>query len=346
MPCRLTQVKGHANSAGLQSGDRLHVVNGENVEQLSHDEVVQLITSAPNGRLKLCVSSCGHESYCSSTSDAEEDETQHSHLSRYPDSDDSSSCTSTSSTLAGYGCRKSCGHRHSRQRKPLTNRAKRNVRTVLRPSQTYEHRVPSTRSRRTKRTYTVNSDGEPTERKVSHQSRIGQFKSIDNLLLPTTDDDELLLHQHYRNRLKCRNGRNAATECCRVSTTVLSQESQHCDCAIDRQLIHKLRQPEVPIDSETNRVYDQVSKESTVAKTTGEVSRKTEAIGEKSNRGRKTNSTTSGISSISPSSASSSPSSTTDRNPEQTTQPVPKIRSRNSTSSASTSGLKVKTFWA
>ena len=53
MPCRLTQVKGHAVAAGLKSGDRLHSVNGRRVESLNHSEVVSLITGAPGGRLQL-----------------------------------------------------------------------------------------------------------------------------------------------------------------------------------------------------------------------------------------------------------------------------------------------------
>lgn len=57
MPCRLTHVKGHARSGGLCSGDRLHAVNGHNVDSLTHDQVVKLITSVPGGRLQLRVSS-------------------------------------------------------------------------------------------------------------------------------------------------------------------------------------------------------------------------------------------------------------------------------------------------
>nr|XP_046914026.1 myb-like protein A [Dermatophagoides farinae] len=56
MPCRLTHVKGHARLGGLRSGDRLHVVNGQNVDTFTHDQVVELITSVSDGRLLLQVS--------------------------------------------------------------------------------------------------------------------------------------------------------------------------------------------------------------------------------------------------------------------------------------------------
>ena len=68
MPCRLTHVKGHARSGGLRSGDRLHIVNGQNVDTFTHDQVVELITSIPDGRLLLHVSAASTDDSLSSSS--------------------------------------------------------------------------------------------------------------------------------------------------------------------------------------------------------------------------------------------------------------------------------------
>lgn len=314
MPCRLTEVKGHASAAGLKSGDRLFSVNGKNVEHLPHDKVVELITSVSDGVLQLNVQS-GQETYCSSTSDGEVDnveyqQIQHSRFShnRYECSEDSgdsstssSTTTSASSVVEEYISRKSCRHRSTRatlQSMPnnsghqRTSQPKRQSRhqTVLRPSQTYEqpkqaptrrqHRRPhaSSSHRHTLKEYKRNlssfdggisngtlhiSDSEMHSQFNSQTARLqhttasgtmAHFKSIDNLLLPT-DDDELLLHQHYRNRLKCsvKNSKLSADnrlndQCAgggsgiesniQLPVTVTSIE-EHQKC-LERRLKHKL----------------------------------------------------------------------------------------------------------
>ena len=121
MPCRLTQVKGHASIAGLKSGDRLYSVNDENVESLSHAQVVTLITKAPGGRLLLSISPGGDEYYTTSTDEEEEASSDESvNLASHQqganvrrkvpiettshEERSSSSPSSSSSTIANNGC--------------------------------------------------------------------------------------------------------------------------------------------------------------------------------------------------------------------------------------------------
>ncbi len=71
-PCILTQVKGQASLVGLKSGDYLKSVNGENVSQMSHDDVVKLIT-ASNGILRLkIIENCNYNA--SNSDDSEFDQ--------------------------------------------------------------------------------------------------------------------------------------------------------------------------------------------------------------------------------------------------------------------------------
>lgn len=237
MPCRLTQVKDYARHCGLQSGDLLHAVNGRNVERMTHEQVVNLITSSTTRCLRLHLSTdhgddtrLSHDESTSSSTDAEE----HPHrvgnqsqwiVDHWPQLTDES--TSSSGTFPSHksivSSQRADGEQytsnHHRPAKVARSRATKLVNAPLRPSQTYQYSGGDNTSRshstKSKPKYSFKScKAKPSHDHPSH--RYGSATSLvkhelsngDMIYYRPMKEDELLLHQHYRNKLKCAQAAN------------------------------------------------------------------------------------------------------------------------------------------
>ncbi|KAI2811174.1 termination of G-protein coupled receptor signaling pathway, partial [Blomia tropicalis] len=329
MPCHLTEVKGHANVAGLNSGDRLNTVNGECVDRLTHAQVVSLITKVADGRLSLGITPFDIMDECSlpSTDDDDDDEDEEEGV---PGARSISSCSMMTTTSTSSSTSSICDVTTAASTTTTSKKAVGDVSRLI-PIRSDLANLTSNNGR----------DKSPSSLPLPMQSHHSRTKrstertnvnhKVRNILRPS--------QTYETNFNNCNNNINKLSRIRRHRSNIGLLHLSDSDLPNGEQESTQTQQqyappppppplkpppPSLPPSSSAS-LNTSTSTNNTV--NTNRVKCKNGKIPKNS---RKTNSTTSGISSTSPSSLSSSessPSSTSERDPNRTIIPSSSLSS-------------------